>query len=162
MPVRTNDSDPDSDPLTVTAITQPTNGTAVLATDGSVSYTPNPTFSGTDTFTYTISDGRGGLDTATITITVTPPPPPPPPATAPVVTPMAPATKTVEAVQSGTSVGALARQARQTAQAALPRTGRDLVATTAVGALLILVGALVTGLGGTRARDPQRGRRSQT
>ena len=162
VPVRTNDSDPDSDPLTVTAITQPTNGTAVLATDGSVSYTPNPTFSGTDTFTYTISDGRGGLDTATITITVTPPPPPPPPATAPVVTPMAPATKTVEAVQSGTSVGALARQARQTAQAALPRTGRDLVATTAVGALLILVGALVTGLGGTRARDPQRGRRSQT
>ncbi|WP_157902892.1 Ig-like domain-containing protein, partial [Streptomyces jeddahensis] len=37
-----------------------------------ITYTPDPGFVGTDTFTYTISDGQGGQDTATVTITVTP------------------------------------------------------------------------------------------
>jgi hypothetical protein len=36
-----------------------------------VTYTPNPAFTGTDTFYYTISDGRGGTNTGTVTVSVT-------------------------------------------------------------------------------------------
>ena len=67
--VRTNDSDPDADPLTVTSVTNGTNGTVAIV-GGNPVYTPNPTFHGTDTFTYTISDGNGGTATATVTVTV--------------------------------------------------------------------------------------------
>jgi Bacterial Ig domain/RTX calcium-binding nonapeptide repeat (4 copies) len=66
------DSDPNGDPLTVSSNTPPANGTLVLNADGSFVYTPDSTFSGTDSFTYTISDGHGGFSTATVTITVTP------------------------------------------------------------------------------------------
>ncbi|MBM1107963.1 VCBS repeat-containing protein [Aurantibacter crassamenti] len=50
------DSDPESQPLEVFAITQPTNGVAVLNGDGTVTYTPNTDFYGSDTFTYTLRD----------------------------------------------------------------------------------------------------------
>ena len=66
-----NDSDPDGDPLTVTAVSDPANGTAALNGDGTVTYTPDPDFAGTDAFTYTVADGRGGTATATVTVTVT-------------------------------------------------------------------------------------------
>ncbi|MEW8057838.1 MAG: retention module-containing protein, partial [Candidatus Thiodiazotropha endolucinida] len=66
-----NDSDPDGDSLTVTAVTQGTNGTvAIDPVSGNPVYTPNADFNGTDTFTYTIDDGNGGTDTATVTVTV--------------------------------------------------------------------------------------------
>lgn len=65
-----NDTDVDGDTLTVTQITQPANGEAVLNADGTITYTPDPDFSGEDTLTYTVSDGNGGTDTATVTITV--------------------------------------------------------------------------------------------
>ncbi|WP_299157100.1 cadherin-like domain-containing protein, partial [uncultured Christiangramia sp.] len=65
-----NDSDPDGDELTVTEVTQPGNGSAVINTDGTVTYSPNENFNGTDTFEYTISDGNGGTDTATVTVTI--------------------------------------------------------------------------------------------
>ncbi len=45
--------------LTVTAVTQPANGTVTLV-GGVVSFTPAPNFTGTTTFTYTMSDGNGG------------------------------------------------------------------------------------------------------
>jgi uncharacterized protein (TIGR03382 family) len=75
--VLANDSDRDGDALTITAVTQPANGT-VTFTGANVSFTPAARFMGTTTFTYTISDGRGGTDTATVTVTVTAPPPSPP------------------------------------------------------------------------------------
>ena len=71
IPVLVGDSDPDGDPLTITGVTPPANGTAVVNADGTITYTPNPGFVGTDTFTYTISDGRGGSVTATVTVNVT-------------------------------------------------------------------------------------------
>lgn len=37
-----------------------------------MTYTPNPGFSGADTFNYTVSDDRGGFDTASITVTTLP------------------------------------------------------------------------------------------
>lgn len=67
-----NDSDPDGDELTVTSIDSgPANGTAVINADGSISYTPNAGFIGTDTFTYTITDANGDTASATVTINVT-------------------------------------------------------------------------------------------
>jgi outer membrane protein OmpA-like peptidoglycan-associated protein len=72
IPVLANDTDPDGDTLSITAVTTPANGTAV-ASGTSVRYTPRAGFTGTDTFSYTASDGRGGTATATVTVTVTAP-----------------------------------------------------------------------------------------
>lgn len=68
--VLANDSDPDNGTLTVTAITQPTNGTASINDNGSISYQANSGYQGADSFTYTISDGDGGQSTATVFVTV--------------------------------------------------------------------------------------------
>jgi hypothetical protein len=65
----TNDTDPDSDTLTITAGTQGTHGT-VSVVAGVLTYTPNGNYNGSDSFTYTISDGHNHTDTATATVTV--------------------------------------------------------------------------------------------
>ncbi|MEA5501922.1 Ig-like domain-containing protein, partial [Halotia wernerae UHCC 0503] len=49
----------------------PANGNVTINPDGSYSYTPNPNFAGTDSFTYSISDGNGGTALGTISVTVT-------------------------------------------------------------------------------------------
>ncbi|MQA27285.1 MAG: tandem-95 repeat protein, partial [Micromonosporaceae bacterium] len=67
-----NDTDPDGDTLTVTAVGAPARGTAV--TDGTtVTYTPNADMCGSpdDTFDYTISDGHGHTASAAITVKIT-------------------------------------------------------------------------------------------
>jgi peptidoglycan/xylan/chitin deacetylase (PgdA/CDA1 family) len=69
--VLTNDTDANSDTLTITGVSDPESGTAVIEA-GQIRYTPNNGFSGEDTFTYDISDGRGGSDTASVTVTVHP------------------------------------------------------------------------------------------
>jgi hypothetical protein len=69
-----NDTDPDSDPLTIASVQGAVNGTVAL-TSGNVVFTPNQNFSGNGTFTYTASDGKGGTSTATVTVTVGSPPP---------------------------------------------------------------------------------------
>ncbi len=66
-----NDTDPDDDSLTLSVLTQPSNGTAeVLAQGNAIVYRPASGFSGVDSFTYQVSDGNGGTDSATVTITV--------------------------------------------------------------------------------------------
>ncbi|MCA1683783.1 MAG: tandem-95 repeat protein, partial [Actinobacteria bacterium] len=55
---------------TLTITRQAANGTVVMNTDGSFTYTPNTGFSGTDTFTYVADDGGGGTATGTVTMTV--------------------------------------------------------------------------------------------
>jgi hypothetical protein len=65
-------NDPAGPSLTVTAVTQPSNGTVVIEDDGTVTYTPDPGFSGIDTFTYTATDEDGQTITQTVTVTVTP------------------------------------------------------------------------------------------
>lgn len=67
--VLANDSDPDGNAISITAVTQGTNGGAVSFGGGSVVYTPVSGFAGTETFTYTISDGLLAA-TATVTVTV--------------------------------------------------------------------------------------------
>ena len=68
-----NDTDADGDALAVTATTAVANGTLTRA-DGSVTYTPDAGFSGTDSFGYTLSDGKGGTASGSVTITVAPKP----------------------------------------------------------------------------------------
>ena len=69
--VLANDSDPNGDPLSVTATTQGAHG-AVTLVSGVVRYTPAANYFGPDSFTYTIRDGNGVPDTGTVTVTVTP------------------------------------------------------------------------------------------
>ena len=56
--------------LAAALVTGPAHGTLVLGSDGSVRYTPEADFTGTDTFTYRASTvvGAGGVGTVTITV----------------------------------------------------------------------------------------------
>ena len=65
-----NDTDPVGTGLSVTAVTQPANGSVVIEADGRVTYTPDAGFAGPDSFTYTVTDGNGETSTATVTVTV--------------------------------------------------------------------------------------------
>lgn len=66
-----NDTDPNGDPLTVTAATAP-NGTVGINPDGTLTYTPNPDFNGPDVISYTVTDPAGNTATSTVAVTVTP------------------------------------------------------------------------------------------
>ncbi|CAM9325532.1 unnamed protein product, partial [Laminaria digitata] len=67
----------------ITGTSQPANGSVVINDDGTVTYSPNDGFTGTDTFTYTATTPDGNnADTATVTVVVTggePVAPPTPP-----------------------------------------------------------------------------------
>ncbi|MHB1033589.1 MAG: Ig-like domain-containing protein [Pirellulales bacterium] len=67
-----NDTDIDGDALTAVVATNPAHGTLTLNADGSFTYVPNASFSGTDTFTYKAKDAALQSNAATVTITVTP------------------------------------------------------------------------------------------
>jgi hypothetical protein len=69
--VLSNDTDVDGDPLIISSVTQPANGTATN-NGNNVTYTPNGGFTGMDNFAYTVSDPFGGSDMATVTVTVNP------------------------------------------------------------------------------------------
>ena len=67
--VLNNDSDVDGDALSVSSVTQGTNGS--VSTNGTtVTYTPDANYNGSDNFDYVVSDGNGGTDTATVFVTV--------------------------------------------------------------------------------------------
>ncbi|AFZ51180.1 Cadherin domain-containing protein [Dactylococcopsis salina PCC 8305] len=86
--VLTNDSDPDSDPLTIVEvngnssdvgnqITLASGALLTLNSDGTFDYNPNgkdealgDSETATDSLTYTVSDGNGETDTATVTVTI--------------------------------------------------------------------------------------------
>ncbi|MFL6200116.1 MAG: Ig-like domain-containing protein [Thermoanaerobaculia bacterium] len=68
--VLANDTDVEGDTLTVTSVTQPAKGTAVVNANNTITYTPNLNTNGSDSFNYTISDGQGGSDTATVFMSV--------------------------------------------------------------------------------------------
>ena len=70
--VLANDSDVEGNPLTMVPVNPPPHGQLIPNADGSFTYTPNPDFSGTDTFTYRANDGTASGNLATVTITVMP------------------------------------------------------------------------------------------
>ena len=55
--VLSNDVDADGDVLVTSVLTQPADGSVVMAANGSYTFTPSPGFVGTTTFTYSASDG---------------------------------------------------------------------------------------------------------
>lgn len=72
-----NDTDVEGDRLTATITAQPTNGKLVLYANGTFTYTPKPSFSGSDNFTYYVCDSglpKACSNTATATISVGPVP----------------------------------------------------------------------------------------
>ena len=71
--VLANDTDVDGDTLAFAGQTHGAHGT-VDCVASSCTYTPNPGYSGPDSFTYIISDGHGGMATGTVSVTVTAPP----------------------------------------------------------------------------------------
>ncbi|WP_187275804.1 Ig-like domain-containing protein [Parahaliea aestuarii] len=72
--VLANDTDPDGDSLSAVLVSGPANGTLVLSPDGTVQYTPNPDYFGSDSFTYLASDGELDSNVATVTLSVEEPP----------------------------------------------------------------------------------------
>jgi hypothetical protein len=66
-------TDPDGDSLTFAAASQPANGT-LTGSGATVTYTPNPGFVGSDSFTFVANDGAADSNVATISIEVSPPP----------------------------------------------------------------------------------------
>ena len=69
-----NDSDVDSDTLTVNTvpISGPSNGSLTLNSDGTFTYTPDADFSGSDSFTYEVIDGNGGRAQAIVNLSIDP------------------------------------------------------------------------------------------
>ena len=62
IPVLANDSDPDGDSLSVSAVTAPQHGTVAVNADGTLTYTPAANYSGPDTFSYTVQTGAVALE----------------------------------------------------------------------------------------------------
>ena len=67
-----NDEDIDGDTLSAVLVEGPEHGELTLNEDGSFSYTPEPNFNGTDSFTYRAADELTESAEATVTITVNP------------------------------------------------------------------------------------------
>ncbi len=56
----------------IAIVSSPAHGTATLEADRTITYSPDPDWFGTDTYTYRVSDTTGDTDTAVVTVTVTP------------------------------------------------------------------------------------------
>ncbi len=69
--VLANDADEDAEVMAAQVLTQPTNGSLVLNTDGSFAYTPSFDWHGTDSFTYRVVNSLNSTP-ATVTIVVAP------------------------------------------------------------------------------------------
>ncbi|MEX2394754.1 MAG: Ig-like domain-containing protein, partial [Actinomycetota bacterium] len=69
--VLSNDVDPGGGTLAIDSVSDPSHGTVVVNPDWSLTYTPDTSFNGTDTFTYTVCV-VDRCDSAEVTITVLP------------------------------------------------------------------------------------------
>lgn len=68
--VLSNDSDLEGDTLTAVVVSGPSHGTLTLAADGSFQFTPDATFTGSDSFAYQANDGQDVSNVVTVTITL--------------------------------------------------------------------------------------------
>ena len=161
IPVLDNDTIPGGTTVTVTAVTDPPNGTAVINPDGTVTYTPDTGFAGTDTFTYTICDldaltafGDNAAtravfcSTATVTVT-TPPPVPVEPGSQTTPTTTTPTTTTPTTSTPTTSTGDT-----PTVSSTLPRSGSDSRPIQTLAVVFLAAGLAL--IGASRRRDDRR------
>ncbi|EEW26410.1 Hint domain-containing protein [Rhodobacter ferrooxidans] len=70
IPVLANDTDVDGDSVALFGTPTSPNGTVVVNGDGTLTFTPNPGFTGEATIEYGITDGNGGTATGIVTVTV--------------------------------------------------------------------------------------------
>lgn len=64
-----NDRDPDSSgDLRIVGLSPPAHGTVISNSNGTITYTPQPLWKGTDVFQYSVTDGHGGIASATVTV----------------------------------------------------------------------------------------------
>ncbi|GKS68322.1 hypothetical protein W03_03260 [Nitrosomonas sp. PY1] len=98
-----NDSDVDNDKLSIIPVSGPENGTLVMGSNGSFTYTPNKDFVGVDSFTYAIYDGYGNSSPVTVILTVNPVVLPLPETPSPPIVPITPHS-TTPVTDSHTSV----------------------------------------------------------
>jgi large repetitive protein len=70
--VLANDTDPDGDPLAVTAVGAAAHGSVAINPNGIVRYVAQPGFQGSDRFVYTVSDNQGGGEMAQVLVSVGP------------------------------------------------------------------------------------------
>ena len=68
--VLANDTDADRDSFSVIDVGTANNGVASINSDGTVEYTPNSGFIGSDSFTYTVEDEAGNEATANVSVNV--------------------------------------------------------------------------------------------
>ena len=72
-----NDTDPNGLPLSITGVSNPSNGTATYnSSTQTISFVPTTGYLGPAGFTYTISDGQGGTASANVALSVVTPLPP--------------------------------------------------------------------------------------
>lgn len=69
--VLANDLGLDNLPVSVSIISQPTNGKVVVESNNTVTYTPNGLYNGIETFVYRVTDGTGAFADATVSVNVT-------------------------------------------------------------------------------------------
>ena len=66
-----NDTDVESDSITVTDASDPVKGSVVVTGGGTgLTYQPDPDGTGSNSFTYTVADGHGGSATGTVNVTI--------------------------------------------------------------------------------------------
>lgn len=68
--VLANDSDPDGDPLQIKNVHGAQKGKVIINGDNTLTYTPNATASGRDTFTYRAKDNRGHARNAQVVVDI--------------------------------------------------------------------------------------------
>ena len=69
--VLANDNDIENNSISAELVSDVSNGTLTLKSDGSFEYTPNLNYFGSDSFTYKATDAYGSSESATVNITVT-------------------------------------------------------------------------------------------
>ena len=71
-----NDTDPNGLPLSITGVSNPSNGTVTYnSSTQTISFVPTTGYAGPAGFTYSITDGYSGTVSANVSLTVTPTPP---------------------------------------------------------------------------------------
>jgi Big-like domain-containing protein len=71
LPIKLTGSDPDGDPLTY-ALSEPPRHGALQGTGADLTYRPEASFTGIDTFGFSVDDGGGAKDDAIVTVRVLP------------------------------------------------------------------------------------------